>query len=232
MKNILAISPHSDDAELGCGAYLSKCVDSSNCNVHVAVICIKDELQLHQKGIVSGNTRKSEFNEAMKVLGVPWDNRHVMIHKNDQQFDLANYPKSKTITWLDGLIRDYDITDVLLPVPSFHQEHQYVYECGIAATRTTKHQSTVRNVFTYEYPAANWGPSASLDASKGGYYVDVTKHIGSKLEALKCHQSQLCREEYSLISLQGVEALAHLRGLEIGVSHAEMFYVLRMREEK
>ena len=221
---VVALSPHSDDVELGCGGFLAKQVERGN-DVHVVVMLVKDEYQVHQKNIVEGVTRREELHQSMNVLGVSsWQ----ILLNEKLDFDLCLFPKPKAVGMIDEIVRNTGATTVLLPVPSFHQEHQYVFDVGMAVTRPTKFGTTVTKVLAYEYPAANWGASAGYDASRGGYYVDTTQYHLKKLNALECHKSQMYREENAILSLDGVEALARLRGLEIGVKYAELLYVLRM----
>ena len=224
-RKILAISPHSDDVELGCAGFLAREI-SAGSEVSVLVVLAKDEVQGHL-GEVPARVRQVEFEQAMDVLGVPYENRTVLLSDQTKDFDLCLYPKKDMVENLDRCIAETKATTVLLPLPSFHQEHQFVYECGLSATRPTKFQSSLKEVFAYEYPAANWGVSSSFDPSRGGVYVDISNFLENKLACLSKHQSQCFRAEQSLISLEAVRQFARLRGLESGVKYAELLYLLR-----
>mgnify|MGYP001707395672 CR=1 FL=1 len=111
---------------------------------------------------------------------------------------------------------------IFIPVPSFHQEHKWVYECSIAATRTTKNADSPKSVIAYEYPPAGWGDSGSWSQSSGSIYVDISKHLERKISILGKHESQMSNVENSLISLDAVRRLASFRGLESSVNYAEL----------
>lgn len=222
-KSWLVISPHADDAELGCGGTMAR-ARAAGIDVHVAVVVVKDEVQLHA-GPVSGQTRANELKEAMAVIGAT--SSIVYFHHGSTVFDLCSSPKSQLVNHLDALIADLKPDTVFLPVPSFHQEHQYVYECAMAAVRPTRNPTPIRNVYAYEYPAAGWGPSASWDPSRGGMYFEVTEYMHDKIKMLEAHKSQLYRGQDALISFEAVQALARFRGIESGVGAAELMYLLR-----
>lgn len=223
---ILVLSPHSDDAELGCGGFLAREVLRSH--VSVVLVNCKSDHMLHSKQDVCAATRRAEFVESMDKLGVQdW---RVMYYETDPDFDLPSVPKQKTISRLDAYLPEFDPDVLLLPVPSFHQDHQYVFECGLAAARPTKNDDTPSLIMAYEYPAANWGPSSGFDMSRGAVYAELTEEmLEKKVAALECHRSQFYRREGGLISVEAVRSLARFRGLEAGCEYAELFHVLRAR---
>jgi LmbE family N-acetylglucosaminyl deacetylase len=129
---------------------------------------------------------------------------------------------------LDDIIDQFKPTEVLIPLPSSHQDHRYTWEVGIAATRPSaaKHQPTL--IAAYEYPSTNWGDGSEANAGKGGLYANVTDYWDRKVEALSKYETQM-RGEHHLYSIAGVTALGNLRGLEAGFGKAELFHVLRIR---
>ncbi len=77
----------------------------------------------------------------------------------------------------------------------------------------------------YEYPYGNWGPGTMPTAGK--FYVDISAYIEGKLEALEAYSTQLQPAPYPL-STEGARRLAAVRGAEVGVPYAELFYIVRM----
>lgn len=228
MKRVLAVSPHADDVELGCSGALSRWL-TEGVEVKVVTVLVKPEKQAHVGGVVQARERVSEFTEAMMRLCKGRDGLHwqTLITSSDIEFDLCSFPKSKLVQSLDAQIADFKPDTLLMPVPSFHQEHQFVYEACVAASRTTRYPNPLKTVAAYEYPAVNWGPSADWSAAKGGWYVDISKHIATKMDVIAAHVSQCYRREQSLISLEAVKALARFRGIEAGTEYAELFHLLR-----
>ncbi|HBV3536169.1 TPA: PIG-L deacetylase family protein [Klebsiella quasipneumoniae] len=225
-KKWLIISPHADDAELGCGGAISRAVENG-IDVHIAVITIKGEWHVRNNSYVSSETRRNELTNAMSEAGTTL---HIINKINDNEtFDLCSSSKSKCVNEIDLLIENIKPDIIFIPVPSFHQEHKWVYECSIAATRPTKTSEFPKSVIAYEYPPAGWGDSGSWSQSSGAIYVDISKHIDKKISILGKHESQMSTLDNALISLDAVRRLASFRGLESGVKYAELFYLLRSK---
>lgn len=224
MANVLIVSPHSDDAELGLGGTISRFVGIGH-NVHVLVMITKDEELYNHGGLVEAGTRAFEFEASMKVLGV--SNYSIMYSSVNSDFDLSTHSKSETVSKLDDYLIKHNIQWFYMPVPSFHQEHQYCYSCCIAASRPTHSKVRLSMVFGYEYPGAIWGERSSNDIFGGRYYYKLTEYyLVNKLMALRKHTSQHLTKD-GLVSINSVEKLAELRGFESGTKYAEMVYLLR-----
>ncbi len=171
-------------------------------------------------------TRKAEWLKALAVFGIE-ANSYGPPEKENPWDAYTEYKRKELVGFMEEIIRDDSINTVLLPVPSFHQEHQLVFDCGIAACRPTQYPNPITEVYAYEYPAANWGPSSNWSIMHGGTYIDISKHIGTKFRALKCHQSQMYAGANAQISIESVKALSRRRGIEAGVEYAELLYQLR-----
>lgn len=225
-KRVLVLSPHSDDAELGVGGYLARVVAEGGV-VLVALATVgaapKPNGSDGSNGAAS-QRRLAEFKRAMEVLGVQ---QHCVMSEG---FDgrLNDFPKAEMIGMLDQLLEEFRPDEILLPLPSSHQDHTYCWEVGIAMSRpvASRHQPCL--VAGYEYPATGWGAGAEFSAFKGGLYVNVEATWERKLAALREHQSQM-RDADHLISLEGVTVLGRMRGLEAGFKYAELLHVVRQR---
>lgn len=214
------LSPHADDAELGCGGYIARLIEQQ-VSVIVVLMGVRDTSMLHHwNAEVKAEERQKEFIASMKVLGV--ENYSTLFFNHPT--DLCMMDRAEVIARLDTLMEAYKVSCLFLPAPSFHQEHRFTYDCGIAAGRPTKFGTRLNRVLVYEAPGSYWG----VPPSDGGYmYADITRHLDHKLEALRQHKSQMYREGQSLISFEAVHTLARYRGLECGVHYAERFLLLR-----
>lgn len=217
---VLVISPHADDEVIGCGGLMRKVISHGG-EVHVAVVAVGDVWFYHLDRVVTKEERKQELHRALEYLGVT---SHLTLF-DDYESLMDTIPIKNIITVFDRLIRRIEPTVVLLPYPSFHQDHKIVFNAGFAALRPCPgYNSKLRLVAGYEYPLVSWS-TESLNS--GSLYIDITGELEDKIEALKHHQSQM-REGRHLISPETVRLWAEKRGLEAGVPCAEMFYVLRM----
>ena len=221
---ILVISPHSDDAELGCGGYIAKCVDRGD-TVFVITVLIKNDLT-PLKGVVMARNRRNEFLNGMACLGVEKANVFIALFEEDHQFDLCLYPKTKMVRYLDDLINSIRPNDIFLPMSSHHQEHEWVHQVSLAATRPSV-KSTIKNVYAYEYPASGWSSNAGHLGMTGRVFTDITGYMEKKRTAVIMHSSQNISDSDGLVSVAGIYDLAKWRGREMGVRYAEMFYLLR-----
>lgn len=220
-KRVMVFAPHADDAEIGVGGYIAKTVAEGG-RVWTLVASASTIKMIHG-GVVEGSTREEEFRNASAVLGV----EHCEILIPGMESKLNVVPMCDFVTLLDERIEDFKPTEVLLPLPSSHPDHQYCWEVGVAATRPNiaKHQPPL--IGAYGYPLTCWGAGSMISSFYGGMYVDITKHWEPKIAALNCYVSQM-RKGRSLIGLEGCEALAQLRGVECGVEKAELIHVLRI----
>ena len=71
-----------------------------------------------------------------------------------------------------------------------------------------------------------WGAPIASDAFVPTVFVDVSQHLGAKLEAMKCYVSQLAPDPRAR-SLASIDALARVRGSTIGVAAAEAVVLVR-----
>lgn len=222
-NNWVIVSPHADDAEFGCGGIIAA-ARKKDINIHIAVASIKSETHLHSKYLTTSDIREQELIESAKFSGCSYS---IFYKTNaDQEFDLASSSKSAFIKNLDYLIEKNSPQVLFIPVPSFHQEHKWVYDCCMAAARPYKKTKENLIIMAYEYPPAGWGESASWDLTKGAVYVDISDYIDDKIQMLGLYKSQI-RHDNTSLSINAVQSLAMFRGMQCNTQYAELFYLLR-----
>lgn len=221
-KKLMVISPHADDAEIGCGGYIARVVDEGG-QVMVVLMTVSTIFFRH-RGRVTLRERLTEFHAAMDMLGVK--ERRVLSEELDGK--MYTSPQAEFVRHLDDLQDDFKPDTVLIPLPSSHQDHRYSWEVGVASTRPSaaKHRPNV--IAAYEYPASGWGDGSEADAGKGGIYADISSYWDKKQAALECYETQM-RGDHHLFSVCGIDTLARMRGLEAGFERAELFHALRIR---
>ncbi|WP_257558250.1 PIG-L deacetylase family protein [Sphingobium sp. CFD-2] len=219
----MVLSPHADDAELGAGGYIGR-VTAQGGEVMVVLATAGASNHIETGASALADQRIAEFQAAMRVLGV--QQQHILTQGLDGE--LHAFPRSSFVKLLDDLQAEFEPDEILLPLPSSHQDHTYCWETGIAMTRPKSPKLLPSLVAGYEYPLSGWGPGAAFNNCKGGLYVDITASWELKLAALRQHASQLGNRA-GLVSIEAVEALAHWRGLEAGYRRAELFHIVRQR---
>jgi LmbE family N-acetylglucosaminyl deacetylase len=217
---LLIIAPHSDDDVIGCGGLIAKAKDIG-AKVSVVLVSVADIHFYHQHGIVPAKERLREFEAAMNFLNV--DETVVLFRGFEQRLDTV--PKRDLVTAFDECLNKSNATHVFIPYPSFHQDHQVVFDTAYASLRPSPDSAYPSVVVCYEYPQAFWSPRNEVNG--GTLFVDIEKYIDTKIDALCLHKSQL-RQDAHLFSPESVRLWAQVRGRQAGLRYAEMFKILRM----
>lgn len=226
-QRVLVIAPHPDDETYGCGGVIGK-VKELGGEVFLAVMTLGDLPQYTNSGdIVSGKTRHEELTKAVDLLKI--DGYDVLFTDNESHLRLDTKPLRELIAFIEHSgelsLNRLKPTMVLLPAPSFNQDHEATYKAGVAACRpanpSLKHFTPY--VWIYEYPLYCWGSEPSLTPR---IFVDISQWLDLKCKAIELYSSQLHKEPHPL-SIGGVRDLARLRGRAIGRGAAEAFTPLR-----
>jgi len=219
-ESILIFVPHADDETLGCGGLIEKACRCGN-DVNVVLAASGNTFFYHSNQTVSTETRQREFADALRWLGcTSYD-----VMYDDKEAQLDTVPKAELVARIDRYLADVKPTMVFVPYPSFHQDHQALFQACMAGLRPTP-KSSIRLIAMYEYPFIVWQYPRLHDT--GELYLDISSTIDKKLEALGKHVSQL-REDGHMISPGTVKQWAQMRGMEIGVAYAEKYHLLRSR---
>ncbi len=226
-QRVLVIAPHPDDEAYGCGGTIAK-VKASGGEVFVIVGSVGDLRHYSSEHpIVRGAERAEELCRALEVLGV--DGYEILFEDTHRHMRLDAVARRDLVTLLEREAR-YSIdrvrpTVVILPHPSYNQDHEALFKAGFAACRPHLPQDKPlpQLVLSCDAPQLCWNPAPFHP----NFYVDISEFLEVKLRALSCHVSQL-RPPPHHGSLENAERLARLRGAEISVEAAEAFVCHRM----
>jgi len=222
-SRILVIMPHPDDETFACGGTIAR-AKANGASVYVMIMSAGD-LNHYHKGMhqVSGQTRAKELERAMACLAV--DCHTVVYLDTDRHLRLDALPRRDLIAQIEReseLAIDKVQPDiVVLPAPSYNQDHEATFHAGFAACRPhlPSEKPFVPVVLAADSPQLGW----SVAPPHLSVYVDISGcYLSKKLEAHSCHKSQL-RPPPHHASLENVERLARLRGSEVAVEAAEAF---------
>ena len=221
-KRLLVISPHADDAELGCGGYMFRTAAAGGAVLNL-VVAVGDVHFAHLGRVVTRAERLAELERSMAVLGAE---SRVLFTGHDRFIDTM--PLADLVTALEVTISGFRPAEILIPLPSSHQDHEAVYRAAVAACRPSSLTGSVQLIAAYEYSATSWGAGSAADAGRGGLYAEIGEAgLAAKLEALRCYRTQV-RDDLHCWSIEAARARAKMRGLESNLDHAELFHVMRM----
>jgi LmbE family N-acetylglucosaminyl deacetylase len=129
---------------------------------------------------------------------------------------------------LAGLVRDCGPDELYLPFPGdLHLDHQRVFQSALVAARPNR-DGYPAAIHAYEtLSETNWNAPQLTPAFQPNHFVDISRFLAAKLQAMACYQSQLATFPNER-SLKALEALAVLRGATVHVSAAEAFVTIRV----
>lgn len=194
---ILAISPHTDDAEIGCGATLAKLVGKGY-DVFLWAL---------STGFTDSGSNSKEFLEAARRLGVK--------EKGLDNFEAREFARYRQhiLDWMVIMNNNFKPHLVFTPsTANIHQDHVVVVEEAQRAFRTSC-------LLGYEMP---WGDVKSFTNLL--YWRVGANHLNIKIHALEAYESQKSRRYMNPLV---IESMAMLRGVQVGADYAEAFEVLR-----
>jgi len=199
---VLAVGPHPDDLEIGCGGTLIKYAQKGH-DVFLLVIT-KGEMG------GKGTTRYDEQLKAAEIVGardVFWGD-----FVDTELLDKGNKIIHTVERFIDTIKPDFIFVNFL---DDTHQDHRAVNRAVLSATRY------VKNVLFYEVPTTNnFIPNV---------FVDIGSVLDKKVEALKAHASQITKtniEDLTIIDI--ARSSAHFRGVQGRIALAEGFVSERL----
>lgn len=208
MARVLVLAPHTDDAELGCGATMARLLKEG---VQVSVAAFSTAEDSLPPGAPITQLR-DEYLAAMSKLGIPRDNVFVFGYPVRR----LSYHRQEVLEDLVQLRRQLDPSIVFIPSGTdLHQDHQVLNAEGL---RCFKDMS----IWGYELPWNNIGFPAQA-------FVTLERsHLQVKWEALQEYKSQfeLARPYFSW---EFIEGLARVRGVQVKACYAEAFEVVKIR---
>lgn len=196
----LIIAPHADDEILGCGGFLAKF--GKECFVYYVGV---EEFR-----IISRAERLEEIKGAANLLGFGWDfNKDTKVN---------NYKEVELIGVFEDLINKLKPEMILIPHPSYNQDHRAVFNAMLIALRPHDKNFFVKKVLVYEQPHSIIWDRKPLNPN---YFIEID--IEKKIAAYKLEKSQV----RSMRSPELLRTISKLRGAQINVSYAEAFNILR-----
>ena len=215
MKEIvLVVGAHPDDEILGVGGTLSK-HSSRGDEVHALILCEGMSLRYPDEKI---DFLKFEGENASKVIGMKTWTQHGF---PDQMLDTM--PLSKIAKPIEEKIRNLKPTIIYTHIKNdINKDHKIAHEATLVASRCK--EKSISFIYGYETPSeTEWEIPYSF---KPNFYVDISDHIDTKIEAMKCYKSQLYDSPHPR-SLEHLKNRSRYWGEIMLMQMAEPFEMLR-----
>ena len=218
MKQLLFIAPHPDDEVLGCGGTIKR---YSLLGYDIYVLVITRGTPKYYTDEKIENVR-SEAKKAHKLLGVK---ETIFLNFLAPELDITS--QAEISRAISEVVKKYSIREIYIPHRGdIHSDHRVVFNACLVAARPMG-AYTIKAIYAYEtLSETEWAPPFGDDAYIPTHFVNITEQMASKLEAMKCFNSQI-RPFPSSRSLETIEALAKFRGATVGFKRAESFMTIR-----
>ena len=207
MKRILILSPHTDDAELGCGGSVSRFIEEGNDIFWIVFSTAEESLP----DGMSKDTLKKEFIEVARKLELS-KNQYII---NNYSVRRLPEKRQEILEQLIQIRSNFKPDLVIGPsLNDFHQDHAVVANEMIRAFKTTS------SIICYELPWNHITFNTQL-------FIKLDKRfVEKKIEILKSYQSQIMKKR-EFFSSEFVEGIAKVRGTQVDAGYAESFEVIR-----
>ena len=211
---IIVIAPHNDDEILGVGGTMAKLAKQD----HEVVVCEvtagdldDDMVQLQKREAVKSHNLigvKTYFMDlpvvGLKEMATRELNSAFQKHMLELQPDIVFIPHKGDM----------------------HIDHRMTIEAAMVALRPVTFPN-IKAIYAYEtLSETDWNTPSIDNAFIPTMFVDITNEIDAKLEAMKCHASQLCDYPHPR-SLDAIKSLAMHRGSTVCKRYAEAFMIIR-----
>ncbi len=207
MKNVLILSPHTDDAELGSGATISKFIAEGKNIFWIVFSTAESSLP---EGMAH-DTLENEFIDVVKKLELPMDN--VII--NHFKVRYLHEKRQEILEMLIKVRNSFKPDLVIGPsLNDFHQDHQIVANEMVRAFKSTS------SIISYELPWNHITFNTQL------FYKVSPEELAQKIEMLQSYNSQVIKNR-PYFSEDFIKGLALTRGVQIKSQYAEAFEVIR-----
>lgn len=219
-KNILVVAAHPDDEILGCGGTIGRFVQEG-ADVYILIL---------GQGIAARKLGYSSVTEEIKVL------RKCAVKVaeciNAKSIEFRDFPDNKfdEVPLLDvikviELFLERLAPEIVLShnADDLNIDHRYTAQAVLTATRPLP-GCKVKQVYAFETLSCsewNFGKSFSPNV-----FVDISSTIELKKKAFRVYTTEM-REFPHPRSIEGIEALARLRGSQSGYQFCEAFSLVR-----
>ena len=224
--SVLVFAPHPDDEVLGCGGTIARYITEGK-DVYVCVVTSG------HPPIYEDDYNRAQANGWPHVQYQDIMRSHNMLGVKETIFlqypavMLETVPRYELNEKISELIQK--LTPEVVFIPHFgdmQRDHAIVSEAVMVAVRP-KYEGTVRFVYSYEtLSETEWNIPHVSNSFIPNIFVDISPFLKTKLDAMGCFTTQLC-DFPNPRSIEAIEALAKLRGSNMGSEAAEAFSLIR-----
>lgn len=206
-KKILILSPHTDDAELGCGGTISKLIKEGH---YILWVCFSTAEESLPEGFPPDSLKK-EFLNVTNFLGLNENSVKIF----DYKVRKLSENRQDVLENLISIKKEFCPEVVFGPsLNDFHQDHNVVANEMIRAFKSSS------SIYCYELP---WN---HLEFKTQLFVNLEASHVEKKVKMLKFYKTQFVAKR-NYFTKEFIEGLARVRGAQVNHEFAESFEVIR-----
>ena len=210
---MLVIAAHPDDELLGSGGTLKKLINHGY--KVITVIFAKGRKEAEA-------TIKEAVIKANKHLGI-----EEIIFLEFPNLLLETFPLHVINKEIEALLEKYEPEMIFTHhYGDVNKDHQILFQAVITAARPLPGKNPVEILCYETVSSSEWSQQTNDKTFKPNYFVNITETIDEKLEALQFYDVEM-RPFPHPRSYKGVQYLAQVRGMTVGVEYAEAFEIIR-----
>jgi len=212
-KRALVIASHPDDEILGSGGTIKK--------------LINDGFEIVTVIVAKG--RKEEEHHIQKFTSLA--NSHLGVGKvifmQFPNLKLNTVPLHEITKEIEKLLDTYT-PDIIFThhYGDLNQDHQVTFQAVMTAARPLPGKKPIEILCFETVSSSEWTQNTQDKLFKPTYFVDISETINDKLQALRHYDVEMRTFPHPR-SYEGVQHLARVRGMTVGVEYAEAFEIIR-----
>ena len=219
-ENILVIVAHTDDETIGLGGTIARHAKDGDNIFGIAMTNGVGARKSHNS--LQINERKNAAQNAANLIGLKW-------------LDVENFPDNAmdSVPILEVVRVIERVKSTINPTiiythsyADLNVDHRVVNQATITAFRPQPDE-VWEEIRVFEIPSAtDYGYKSTTGIFSPNLYINIESTWEIKRAALMSYMAEMRRAPHSR-SLEGIEALAKIRGNQVVINYAEAFEVIR-----
>ncbi|SDC55437.1 N-acetylglucosaminyl deacetylase, LmbE family [Paenibacillus sp. UNCCL117] len=212
-KTVMVFAAHPDDEILGVGGTIRKLIIEGASVISVILAHGRKEEQKRISTCIEEANRQIGVSQVI-FLGLP-------------NLEMETIPLYTINQEIEKLLRTYTPEMVFTHhYGDLNKDHQITFQAVFTSCRPLPGYSPAE-LLCFETPSSTeWMAPFPEQSFKPNFFVNISETLSEKLRALRHYQIEMRLYPHPR-SYEGVKHLAAVRGITIGVPHAEAFEVIR-----